>query len=264
MIALFGSALEHKSLIRDLVIRDISARYKGTLLGMVWALLNPLLMLGLYTFFFTLILKSKWGGGDTQANYGLMLFSGLIVHGWMAEVLSRSPDLLSSNRNYVKKVVFPLDTLVWITVLSSLFQVFLSLVLLCLLALLMGNGLSWTLFLLQLVLLPLFALLLGLGWFVASLAVYFRDVGQFMGSFLTLLLFTSTAFFSLETAPEVIRSFLLFNPLTIIMDSLRDVQILHRQPDWSLLSVHAAVSFSVMWFGYRWFSKTKAGFADVL
>ncbi len=107
MIALFGSALKHKSLIRDLVIRDISARYKGTLLGMVWALLNPLLMLGLYTFFFTLILKSKWGVGDTQANYGLMLFCGLIVHGWMAEVLSRSPDLLSSNRNYVKKSRLP-------------------------------------------------------------------------------------------------------------------------------------------------------------
>lgn len=264
MIGIFRSVNEHRLLIRDLVIRDITARYKGTLLGMVWALLNPLLMLGLYTFFFTIILKAKWGVENISANYGLMLFCGLIIHGWMAEVLSKSTELFASNRNYVKKVVFPLDTLVWITVISSLFQVVLSLSLLCLLALIMGNGLSWNVLFLPLILLPLFIMLLGLGWLVSSLAVYFRDIGQFMGSFLTLLLFTSTAFFSLETAPEIIRSYLLINPLTVIMDSLRDILILHRQPMWALLIQHGVISSIIMFLGYWWFNKTKRGFADVL
>ncbi|MEZ6937117.1 MULTISPECIES: ABC transporter permease [Aeromonas] len=260
----FSSILEHRRLVFDLVRRDVSARYKGTLLGLTWAILNPLCMLALYTFFFTAILKAKWNVGETHANYGLMLFCGLIIHGWMADVLSRSPELLASNRNYVKKVVFPLDALTWISVLSALVQILLSLLLLIVLSLFMGNILSWSMLFLPVVLTPLFFMLLGLGWFISSLSVFFRDIGQFMGSLITLLIFTSTAFFSLETAPELIRPYLLFNPLTIIMDSLRQVTILHQYPDWGLLAWHSVASIVIFYAGYFWFERTRPGFADVI
>lgn len=264
MIAPFYTLLKHRRLIFDLTRRELAARYKGSLLGIFWAVLNPLMLLALYTFFFSLILKAKWGVGETPPNYGLMLFCGLIVHGWMADVLSRAPELLAANRNYVKKVVFPLDALGWITVFSALVQLVLSVIILAILSLLLGQGISWTILLLPLVLLPLMLLLLGLSWFISSLAVFFRDVGQFMGSLLTLLLFTSTAFFSLETAPEVIRDLLLFNPLTIIMDSVRQVVILHQMPNWQLLGLHSIISLMVFWLGYAWFQRTRPGFADVL
>ncbi|MGB5855887.1 MAG: ABC transporter permease [Oceanisphaera sp.] len=254
----------HRRLIFDLTRRELAARYKGSLLGVAWALLNPLLLLALYTFFFSLILKAKWGIDDAAPNFGLMLFCGLIVHGWMAEVLSRAPDLLSSNRNYVKKVVFPLEALSWITVLSALVQLIMSVVILAVLTLILGQGISWTILLLPVVLAPLLLLLLGLSWFISSLAVYFKDVGQFMGSLLTLLLFTSTAFFSLETAPSAIREFILFNPLTVIMDSVRQVVILHELPNWERLGIHAAISFAICILGYAWFQRTRPGFADVL
>ncbi len=260
----WASFWSNRRLIRDLVRRDVVARYKGTLLGMAWALLNPLLLLALYTFFFTAILKAKWGTGDVSANYGLMLFCGLVVHGWMADVLSRAPDLLSSNSNYVKKVVFPLDALCWISVISALVQVSLSLLILATMCLFMGIGLSFTALLAPVILAPLFIMLIGLGWFISSLSVYFRDIGQFMGSFLTLMLFSSTAFFSLDTAPDIIQNVLLFNPLTIIMDSLRQVVVLHTYPDWALLGTHTLVSLVVFFSGYYWFEYTKAGFADVL
>lgn len=260
----FTGVIEHRRLIIDLVKREIFNRYKGTLLGVVWSVLNPLLMLGLYTFFFTAILKAKWSIGETQANYGLMMFCGLIVHGWMADVLSRAPELLAANRNYVKKVVFPLDTLTWISVLSALVQVMLSLLLLVVLSIFMGNSFSWTVILLPIVLAPLFFMLLGLGWFISSLAVFFRDIGQIMGSFITLLIFTSTAFFSIDTAPQLIQPMLLFNPLTIIMDSLRQVLILQQQPNWILLLWHALVSILIFFAGYFWFDRTRPGFADVL
>lgn len=255
---------QHRRLIRDLTRRELAARYKGSLLGILWALLNPLLLLTLYTFFFSMILKAKWGVGETPPNYGLMLFCGLIIHGWMAEVLSRAPDLLAANRNYIKKVVFPLDALSWITVFTALVQVVFSLLILAILALVIGQGISWTIVLLPVVLTPLLLLLLGLSWFISSLTVFFRDIGQLMGSLLTLLLFTSTAFFSLETAPESIRGLLLFNPLTIIMDSLRDVMVLHQLPDWELLGVHTLCSIVVFILGFVWFERTRPGFADVL
>ena len=264
MINPFNTLFQYRRLIYDLTRRELSARYKGSLLGILWAVLNPLLLLSLYTFFFSMILKAKWGVNETPPNYGLMLFCGLIVHGWMAEVLSRAPDLLASNRNFVKKVVFPLDALSWITVFSALVQLVLSIIILAILALILGQGVSWMIVLLPVVLAPLLLLLLGLSWLISSLAVFFRDVGQFMGSLLTLLLFTSTTFFSLETAPEKIQSLLLFNPLTIIMDSLRKVVIQHQMPDWELLGLHALISFIVFLFGYYWFERTRSGFADVL
>lgn len=255
---------QHRRLIFDLTRRELAARYKGSLLGVAWALLNPLMMLALYTFFFSLILKAKWGIDDTAPNFGLMLFCGLIVHGWMADVLSRAPDLLSSHRNYVKKVVFPLEALSWITVLSALVQLVMSLVVLVVLAIVLGQGISWTILLLPVVLAPLLLLLLGLSWFISSLAVFFKDIGQLMGSLLTLLLFTSTAFFSLETAPSAIRDLILFNPLTVIMDGVRQVVILHELPNWERLGIHAVISFAVCVLGYAWFQRTRPGFADVL
>ena len=258
-------AARHKSLVKSLVQREVVGRYRGSMLGFLWSFLNPLFMLALYTFFFQHIMKAKWGAGDeSTAGFATMLFAGLVVHGLAAEVLARSTGLITNNVNYVKKVVFPLEILPWTTLISAVFHGVISLLVLVGFSLFSGNDLHWTIILVPLVLLPFCVFLLGCAWFICSLGVYFRDIEQMMGSLLTLLLFTSSAFFSVENAPEILRPFLMLNPLTIIIDAVRDVVIIGRAPNWFLLGCYSSVSLVIFYLGFFWFEKTKKGFADVL
>lgn len=245
--------------------REVTGRYKGSMLGMLWSFVNPLLMLALYTFFFRYIFNAKWPDvGDTTADYAIMLFAGLIVHGMAAEILSRSTGLIVGNVNLVKKVLFPLEVLPWVVLISSLFHTAVSfLVLICFL-LVSGGALHWSLLLLPVVLLPLALLFLGVAWFLSALGVYLRDVGQVMGSVVMLLLFTSTVFFSIDNAPAGIRPILLLNPITEIINSVRKVAVYGVSPDWFNLSIYLFVAIIFLQCGYYFFKKTRDGFADVL
>ncbi len=255
----------NRVLAQNLVKRDISGRYKGSFLGVFWSFVNPLFLLALYTFVFKFVFKAKWPDvGDTTADFSIMLFAGLIVHSMAAEVLGRSCSLIMENPNFVKKVIFPLEILPWTTVISAVFHTSIGfLVLLCFL-LFSGGSLSLTVLLVPFVLLPYALFLLGCSWFLAGLGVYLRDVQQLMGSFITLLLFTSTAFFSFEHAPEVIRPFLYLNPLSQIIEGMRDVVIYGRLPDLVAMAVYYLFSLIFMCFGFIWFQKTRKGFADVM
>ena len=106
----------NRSLITTLVKREIVGRYRGSVMGMAWSFFNPLLMLVIYTFVFTVAFKARWGVGDeeSKAEFAIILFAGLIVHGLFAECINRAPGLILSNVNYVKKVVFPLEVLPWV------------------------------------------------------------------------------------------------------------------------------------------------------
>lgn len=256
---------QNKFVVMSMAKREVVGRYRGSVLGLLWSFVNPLLMLALYTFFFRYVFKAKWPDvGGSTADFAIMLFAGLIVHGMAAEIMSRSAGVIVSNVNLVKKVLFPVEVLPWVTVVSTLFHTTISFfVLLCFL-LVSGGEIHWSVVLLPLVLLPMVLLFLGVAWVLSALGVYIRDIEQVMGSIVTLLLFTSTVFFSIENAPEAVRPILLLNPITEIINNVRKVVVYGVQPDWFNLFLYTLVAVIVLHFGYYFFNKTRKGFADVL
>lgn len=260
------SLWRHRELIVQMTKRDVIGRYKGSLVGLGWSFFNPILMLAVYTFVFSVVFEARWGvgGEEGKTKFAIVLFVGLIVHSLFAEVLNRAPTLILSNVNYVKKVIFPLEILPVVTMGGALFHAFVSLgVLLAVFALLNGF-LYWTVLLIPLVLLPLVLLTLGLAWVFASLGVYLRDVGQTIGIVTSVMLFLAPVFYPVSALPEDYQAFLLANPLTLIIESARQVLIFGQLPNWGRLATYGGLSFMVAWIGYWWFQRTRKGFADVI
>jgi len=266
LLSLGKSFFQHRELILQMIKREVVGRYKGSVMGLFWSFINPVLMLVVYTFVFSVVFKAKWGVGTQESNtdFAVILFVGLIVHGLLAEVLNRAPSLILSNVNYVKKVVFPLEILPVVSLGAALFHSFVSLIVLLIALIVLNNFLYWTVILIPIVLFPLLILTLGIAWMLASLGVYLRDIGQTIGIITTVLLFLSPVFFPFEAIPEKYQIYILANPLTFIIGQAREVLIWGRQPDWIGLSKYTLVSICILWFGYAWFQKTRKGFADVL
>jgi len=261
------SIWDHHELIFQMTQREILGRYKGSVMGLAWSFFNPLLMLFVYTFVFSEIFKSRWGDTnpeDSKVYFALILFVGMIILGFFCDLLNRAPNLVLSNVNYVKKVVFPLEVLPVIAACSSLFHTLISLTAL-LLAFLMFNGfVHWTVIYLPLVLFPLILITLGFTWILASLGVYIRDIGQAIGIFTSLLMFLTPVFYPISGVPEAFRPYLLANPLTFMIEQARGFIIWGQQPNWFGLLAYTLSSILIAWLGYAWFQKTKKGFADVL
>jgi lipopolysaccharide transport system permease protein len=258
------------SLIRQLVEREIVGRYKGSVLGILWSLLTPLFLLAVYTFVFGAVFKARWqspGGGDADASiadFAVILFAGLIVFQLLAEVVNRSPTLVLSNANYVKKVVFPLELLPVVAVGSALFHAAVSIAVLVVFNVVLSGHIPATTLLLPLVLAPYVAFILGLAWFFAALGVFVRDIGQVLGPLVTALMFLSPIFYSSSALPDWVAPWLTLNPVTLPVEQTRDVLIFGRLPDFGALARYSLVAIAVCWLGYTWFEKTKRGFADVL
>jgi lipopolysaccharide transport system permease protein len=265
--ALIRSLWFNRQLIRQMTVREVVGRYKGSVMGLFWSFLNPVFMLVVYTFVFSVVFKARWGTGgveETKTQFAVVLFVGMIVHGLFAEVLNRAPGLILANANYVKKVVFPLEILPIVSMGGALFHSLVSLGVL-LAAFVMFNGyLHWTVIFIPFVLLPLVILVLGLAWMLASLGVFLRDVGQTIGIITTVMMFLSPVFFPVTALPEQYRPVIMANPLTFIIEQSREVLIWGRLPDWVSLGVYMLVASAIAWAGYIWFQKTRKGFADVL
>lgn len=262
---LFASFWRHRGLIRVFVVREIVARYRGSFLGLVWSLILPVLMLTVYTFVFSVVFQARWGGGsESRFEFALVLFAGLIVFNLFAECISRAPGLLVGNVNYVKKVVFPLEILPWVALGSALFNAAVSLLVLLVALGFSATGVSWTALLLPLVFLPLALLIMGFSWVLSSLGVFIRDIGQFIGVLVTLLLFMSPIFYPVSALPDGFARWLLLNPLTFIIEQVRGLLLWGRLPAWEGLVLYYLVALLVAWLGFFWFQKTRKGFADVL
>ncbi|MGO4222724.1 ABC transporter permease [Lysobacter sp. TAF61] len=246
--------------------RDVIGRYSGSVLGLAWSFFNPLLMLAVYTFVFSVVFKARWGEGvsDSRTQFAMLLFTGMIVHGLFAECLNRAPTLILSNANYVKKVIFPLEILPWISFGSALFHAAISLLVLLLVQLTINQQLPWTAVLFPLVLVPLMLATMGLSWFVASLGVYIRDVGQVTAVFTMILLFMSGIFYPISALPEAYQSWMRLNPLTYIIEEGRNTLLLGKVPDFQTLGLFTAVALLVAWIGFFSFQRSRKGFADVV
>lgn len=263
---MFTHAWKYKTLIWQLLRRDVHSRYRGSVLGLLWSLATPLLMLAIYTFVFQFVFKSRWtdAGGETTLNFAIILFLGLSIHGVLGEILTKSPQLITSNPNFVKKIVFPLETLSWVTLLSSLFTFLISFCLLLVFIFIELRSVPITALLLPTILFPYLLLLLGVSWGLSALGVYLRDIQQIAGTLSTLLLFLSPIFYSAQALPENLQSLIFLNPLSFVVESARAVLIYGNLPDFEGLAIYSVVSLMVAMSGYLLFSKVRPGFADVL
>ena len=265
--ALARSLWCNRQLIRQMTVREVVGRYKGSVMGLFWSFLNPVFMLVVYTFVFSVVFKARWGVGgveETKTQFAVVLFVGMIVHGLFAEVLNRAPGLILANANYVKKVVFPLEILPIVSMGGALFHSLVSLGVLLAAFVIFNGYLHWTVIFIPFVLLPLVILVLGLAWMLASLGVFLRDVGQTIGIITTVMMFLSPVFFPVTALPEQYRPVIMANPLTFIIEQSREVLIWGRLPDWVSLGVYTLIASVIAWAGYIWFQKTRKGFADIL
>lgn len=254
---------------RDLIIqmtkREVIGRYRGSVLGLLWSFFNPMLMLTIYTFVFSVVFKARWGsGGESRFEFALILFAGLIVFNLFSECVNRAPSLIVGNVNYVKKVVFPLEILPLVTMGAALFHGIVSLGVLIIFYVLVASSVQWTVVFAPLVIMPLLLLTLGISWFLASFGVFVRDVAQAIGMLTTVLMFLSPIFFPVSMLPEKYRIFMYLNPLTLIIEQMRDVLLWGRLPSWSGWCLAMALGIGAAWLGLVWFQKTRRGFADVL
>jgi lipopolysaccharide transport system permease protein len=265
--SLTQSLWRNRQLIVQMTKREVVGRYKGSAMGLAWSFLNPIFMLVVYTFVFSEIFHSRWsgaGGDDSKTQFAVVLFVGMIVLNLFSEVVNRSPGLILSNVNYVKKVVFPIEILSVIAMGAALFHALISLTVLLVAFVIFNGYLHWTMIFVPLVLLPLVIVTLGLSWMLASLGVFLRDVAQTIGILTTVLMFLSPVFYPVTAVPERFRPFIMANPLTFIIEQAREVFIWGRLPNWIGLGAYTLVATMLAWAGYYIFQKTRKGFADVL
>ena len=254
-----------RELVAELVRSDIAGRYRGSMLGLLWSFASPLLLLAAFTFVFGTVLKTRWGGAvTTQGDFALVLFPGILLHALLAESFNRAPVIVTAVPNYVKKVVFPLELLPLVAVVTSGFHALIGFGVLAAALVLAHGMLPLTAVAVPVVVAPYLVLILGVTWFLAALGVYLRDIAQVIGLVTMLLMFLSPVFYPASALPESYRGWLAVNPLTLPLEATRGALIWGKWPDWSALGVYAIIAIAVAGAGYWWFQKSRKGFADVL
>ncbi|MDE2421450.1 MAG: ABC transporter permease [Gammaproteobacteria bacterium] len=264
--SLMMSLWSNRQLISHMTRREILGRYKGSILGLTWSFFNPIFMLAIYTFVFSVIFQSKWNSGTHQnkTEYAIIIFVGMIIINLFNEVANRAPGLILANTNYVKKVVFPIEILPIIAIGTTLFHALISFIVLLVAFMLFNGYLNWTLIFLPLILLPVLILTLGVAWILASIGVFVRDIGQTITILTSMLMFLSPVFYPVSAIPQEFRMWILANPLTFAIEQIREILIWGHLPDFIGLLEYTVCVSAFTWLGYIWFQKTRKGFADVL
>jgi lipopolysaccharide transport system permease protein len=262
---IFRSLMRNRTLIAAAIRRDVAGRYRGSILGILWSFLTPLIMLLVYTLVFGVVYKSRWGDRTPMVSeFAMIMFAGLIVFNLFQECVNRAPNLILANPNFVKKVVYPLEVLPIIAVGSAVFHAAVSLVV-WLIAYLILNGIPHlTVLLLPICLVPLIFLVVGLGWFLGSLGVYLRDTSQVVGIVTTIFLFLTPIFYSPESLSANFPLLLNLNPLAPIVESARQTLYWGVMPDFQILAKQTIRALIFACIGFAWFQRTRSGFSDVL
>ncbi len=259
---------KNRHLINQMIKRDIAQRYRGSWLGLLWSFINPLLMLSVYSFVFSVVFKAKWGGNSAQpqhlGEYALILYCGLLIHSLFAECLSRAPTIILNNASFVKKVVFPLEILPIMLLGTAIFHYLMGLFVLLFGILIIYGSLPITALFLPIILFPLCIFMLGMAWILASLGVFLRDIGQMIGLVMTILLFLSPVFYTVDSLPQKFQKIIYLNPLSLIVEQVRLVLLFGKMPNFYALGIYMFLAFFTLVFGFWWFQKTRKAFADVI
>jgi lipopolysaccharide transport system permease protein len=257
---------EYRFLIIRLVSREVQGRYRDSLLGLFWALINPILMLAVYAFVFIFVLKARW---PTQVSEGpavatLYLFSGLIQFNLFAENINRAPGLLLENLAYIKKLVFPLEILPWVSFFAALVNFSISFGIFFIFYFFAIGIPPVSALFLPVLLMPFVLLILGASWFLAAVGLFLRDLRQIVGVTTSALMFSSPIFYPVSVVPEAIRFFVNLNPLTFPIEASKDLLFqgsFHRYPG---LLIYSLIAVACAGFGYWVFMRMRRAFSDVV
>lgn len=264
---MFTQLIRMRGLILKMAWRELLGRYKGTHFGLLWSIISPLLMLGVYYFVFGIILEARFTDVERSAEgpgFALTLFCGIVVYNMFSSSVSKAPLLILERKSYVKKVVFPSEILAVALLLAGMFQGMISFIILLAALIISSVTIPWTIALFPIVLLPLMALTLGAIWYLAFAGVFFRDISHMVMALLQLLFFASPVIYTLAQVPEGYQSMLRLNPLTTILEDARRTLLWGNTPDWFWWFIVMIVSLIVMHSGYMWFMKLKRDFADTI
>lgn len=261
----FVSLRRHFPLVVQMAQREVIGRYRGSFIGLLWSFLNPLLMLAIYTFVFGVIFKSRWTGTTSGPfDFAVILFSGLNMSTLFSECANRAPGLILENANFVKKVVFPLETLCWSMLGGALFHLLVSTIVLLVFSFFVRGSVPVTAIFFPVVAAAFVPVVTGVVWLLAALGVFLRDLKQAIGVITTALLFLAPIFYPPDTIPARFHLWLYLNPLTVVVDASRDVLVWGKMPNWTALGVYAFVGLLFAWAAFSWFQHSRRGFADVL
>jgi lipopolysaccharide transport system permease protein len=253
----------HRQLVARLGRRQVQARHRGSFLGFLWTLLNPLLLLAVYTLVFTVLMPVD-PGPEGRLDFVLRLFCGIVVFSVFSETVQRAAAVIPAHANYVKKVVFPLEVLPAADLWASAALAGVNAAVLLVVVTVTKGAFPWTAVLFPLVVPPLLLVTLGVSWFVASLGVYVRDIASSIGVLMTMLFFLTPVCYRSEAVPPEWRWLVTFNPLAVLVDAARATLVATEPPDWRALGVAWLLAAAVAQAGFAWFRATKRGFADVL
>ena len=273
-VAMVRSLWRQRELVSQLARRDIEGRYKAARLGLLWAILTPLCLLGIYTFVFAVVFKFRWSDDPTahesRGQFALTMFCGMLLYGLFSEVVNRAPQMIVANPNYVKKVVFPLEVFVVSGLASALINMLIGYGVWLAGWLLIERCLPpWTIVWMPVVLLPVCLTTAGVSWVLASIGVFVRDVGHAVILATQVLFFATPIFYSLQRVPQPWRRVLEINPLTHAIEDMRRIMMWKGmgdppQPEWTWWIGMTAASAVIALLGYAFFMKSKRAFADVI
>lgn len=264
-VAFLILAHRHRRLILRLAARRIEAQYRGSTLGMLWAVLQPLLLLAVYTFAFAVVLGSRWdAASDRRVDFALFAYSGMLLFGIFSRPFAEAPGLIVSNQAYIKQLVFPAEVLAWVSVLAALFEFVVGLALWSALFVAVRGWPPATWALLPVLVLPLVLLALAASWLLSSLGVFLRDLSQLVGLAVTGLFFLSPIVYPASRIPESLAPWYALNPLVGILEASKQLLFFASVPSFAGLAVVTIGAWLAAWLCHLWFLRTKGSFADVL
>jgi lipopolysaccharide transport system permease protein len=266
-VYLAATLLAQRGLLVQFVQRELLARNRGSSLGIFWTLLQPLLMLCVYTFVFAVVWKARWGSDENESNviFASSVFCGLIVFDIFGSTVGAAPTLIINNANFVKKVIFPLELLPLAQLGAALCTSLISIIILVSGNAIFGTGLWMTVLLLPLILLPVIMFSAGVAWIISALGVFLRDLKQIVaGLLLPVLFFVTPVFYPSSRVPEAFAWILAVNPLAPMVENVRRVTLQGVGPDWPGFFATLLIGYVTFQAGYAFFAKSKRGFADVI
>ncbi|WP_268894566.1 ABC transporter permease [Rhodovarius lipocyclicus] len=265
LIGFFRSLIVHRELCRRLIVREVTQRFRGSILGVFWAILTPLLTAAVFTLIFTGVFPTRWPGrSGGSGDFALLLLVGLAIHSVFADAMSRAPSLIISNMSYVKKVIFPIELLPVISVAPTLVNLFFVLMIVVLGNIIINESLHWTIIFFPLIILPYLMLISAVVSVLAALGVYIRDMAMLVPPVVMLFMFLSPVFYPLQSVPESWRLLVILNPLTFIVEQTRFVVIFGELPDFFGLSIYYFISIICFSFSCWVFQRLRIGFSDVI
>lgn len=268
-IAIAAALWSRQRLIIAMAKREIEMRYKGSVGGIFWYVINNLALLAIYSFVFGVVFKARWqsaGLTETQSSgqFAIPLFVGMLVFNVFADSVNRAPTLITSNVNYVKKVVFPLEILPVVSILTALFNAAVGILVLAALSIILGTPISWKVVYFPLAIFPVVIIALGASWFLASIGVFVRDAAQIVTLCVTVMMFLTPIFYPAEMLPTTWQAVLQYNPMAIPVEQARLAIVFGQTPNFLALGFLSLGSFIFLWIGWLWFQLTRKGFADVI